>query len=968
MSVFSSSVSAELRSALDPQSAAFAPQPDADATAHLRALLAARILVLDGAMGTMIQRHTLTEEDFRGARFADHPSPLRGNNDLLTLTRPDIILDIHRQYLAAGADIIETNTFSSTTVAQADYGLSHLAYELNYEAARLARQAGDEATGERFVAGALGPTNRTASLSPDVNRPGFRAISFDELATAYYEQAAGLVDGGSDILLVETVFDTLNAKAALFAIEQLFAARGRRWPVMVSGTITDASGRTLSGQTVGAFWQSVSHIPLLSVGLNCALGAAQLRPYVAELARLAPVAISAYPNAGLPNAFGGYDETAAQMAAILDEQLGAGLMNLVGGCCGTTPDHIRALAEAARRHRPRPIPEADHSALTLSGLEPVAIRPGALLVNVGERTNVTGSRKFARLIREGNYEAAVAIAREQVEGGAQVLDVNMDEGMLDAPLAMTTFLNLIAAEPDIARVPLMIDSSKWEVIEAGLKCAQGKSIVNSLSLKDGEDVFRERARKARAYGAAVVVMAFDEDGQADTYARRIAICQRAYRILTEEVGFPAEDLIFDPNILTVGTGLDEHRRYALDFLAAVRWIKAHLPGARTSGGLSNVSFSFRGHDVVREAMHAAFLYRAVQAGLDLAIVNPTSLPVYDDIPADLRQAVEDVLWDQAVPDGSDATERLITLAESLRAAGPGAKAAVAVDAWRALPVHERLAHALVRGITDFIETDTEAARQLLTSPLAVIEGPLMAGMNEVGDLFGAGKMFLPQVVKAARVMKKAVAYLEPYLEAEKLGPGRTAGTVLLATVKGDVHDIGKNIVGVVLACNNYRIIDLGVMVPPEKILAAALEHNVDVIGLSGLITPSLDEMAHLAAELARTGARVPLLIGGATTSRLHTAVKIQPRYSGAPVVHVHDASRSVGVLGGLLGSGKAAFAEAIAAEYAQVRTDYAARARQKEYLSLEAARANRLPIDWGAQPPVPRPSFLGTRVFDDYPL
>jgi 5-methyltetrahydrofolate--homocysteine methyltransferase len=826
----------------------YAPRPTfpdlthPDATPRLRALLRERILVLDGAMGTMIQRHALTEADFRGPRFADHPAPLRGNNDLLTLTRPDIILDIYRQYLAAGADIIETNTFSSTTVAQADYGLSHLAYELNYEAARQGRAAcaDVETTAKpRFVAGALGPTNRTASLSPDVNRPGFRAITFDELATAYHEQAAGLVDGGADILLVETIFDTLNAKAALFAIERLFAERGRRWPVMVSGTITDASGRTLSGQTVGAFWHSVSHLPLLSVGLNCALGAAQLRPYIAELARLAPVGISAYPNAGLPNAFGGYDETADQMAAILDEQLAAGLMNIVGGCCGTTPDHIRAFAAAAARHRPRLIPEADHSALTLSGLEPVTIRPGAVLVNVGERTNVTGSRKFARLIREGNYEAAVKIAREQVEGGAQVLDVNMDEGMLDAPLAMTTFLNLLAAEPDVARVPLMIDSSKWEVIEAGLKCAQGKSIVNSLSLKDGEAAFRERAHRVRAYGAAVVVMAFDEQGQADTYERRIEICARAYRILTEEVGFPAEDLIFDPNILTVGTGLEEHRRYALDFLEAVRWIKANLPGVRTSGGLSNISFAFRGHEVVREAMHAAFLYRAVQAGLDMAIVNPTSLPVYDDIPADLRQAVEDVLWDQH----PDATERLITLAESLRAAGPGEKATVVADAWRALPVEGRLAHALVRGITDFIEVDTEAARQALQSPLAVIEGPLMAGMNEVGDLFGAGRMFLPQVVKAARVMKKAVAYLEPFLEAEKAGSGRTAGTVLLATVKGDVHDIGKNIVGVVLACNNYKIIDLGVMVPPEKILAAAIEHQVDIIGLSGLITPSLDEMA-----------------------------------------------------------------------------------------------------------------------------
>ena len=975
-----------------------------DATAELRAALATRVLVLDGAMGTMIQRHQLTEADFRGERLRDHPTPLRGNNDLLSLTRPDIILDIHRQYLAAGADIIETNTFSSTTISQADYGLSHLAYELNYESARLAREACDgQRNAElqlrrdepanadagavapryipRYVAGALGPTNRTASLSPDVNRPGFRAVSFDELARAYHEQAAGLVDGGADILLVETIFDTLNAKAALFAIEQLFAERGRRWPVMVSGTITDASGRTLSGQTVGAFWHSVSHLPLLSIGLNCALGADQLRPYVAELARLAPVAISAYPNAGLPNAFGGYDETAAQMAAVLDEQLSAGLLNIIGGCCGTTPEHIRAFADAARRHPPRPLPTPDEvpaaGALTLSGLEPVTIRPGALLVNVGERTNVTGSRKFARLIREGNYEAAVQIAREQVEGGAQVLDVNMDEGMLDAPLAMTTFLNLLAAEPDVARVPLMIDSSKWEVIEAGLKCAQGKSIVNSLSLKDGEAAFCARARLVRRYGAAVVVMAFDEAGQADAYERRIGICERAYRILTEEVGFPAADIIFDPNILTVGTGLEEHRRYALDFLDAVRWIKANLPGVRTSGGLSNISFAFRGHDVVREAMHAAFLYRAVVAGLDMAIVNPTNLPVYDDIPADVRRAVEAVLWDES----ADATERLITLAESLRTA-PNSQQETGNQkqgtTWRGAPVEARLAHALVRGIADFIEADTEEARQQLGSPLAVIEGPLMAGMSEVGDLFGAGKMFLPQVVKAARVMKKAVAYLEPFIQAEREKNSHSATqslshsvktpTILLATVKGDVHDIGKNIVGVVLACNNYRIIDLGVMVAPERILAAAQEHDVDVIGLSGLITPSLDEMAHVAAELARTGSRVPLLIGGATTSRLHTAVKIAPRYAGAPVVHVQDASRSVGVLGGLLGSGRAAFAEAVAAEYEQVRTDYAARARQKEYLTIGQARANRFAIEWGAEPPAPRPTFLGSRVLDDYPL
>jgi 5-methyltetrahydrofolate--homocysteine methyltransferase len=970
--------------------------PDPACISPLPALMRQRLLILDGAMGTMIQRYPLEEEDFRGQRFADHPRPLRGNNDLLSLTRPDIIRAIHAEYFAAGADMVETNTFSGTTIAQADYALEHVVYELNYESARLAREVADEFTAQtpaqpRFVAGAIGPTNRTASLSPDVNRPGFRAVTFDELATAYLEQTRGLVDGGVDALLIETIFDTLNAKAALFAVQQFFNEGGRVVPVMISGTITDASGRTLSGQTVEAFWHSIKHLPLLSVGLNCALGADQLRTYVRELARLADVPVSAYPNAGLPNAFGGYDESAQEFAALVEDYLKEGLLNVVGGCCGTTPQHIAELKKLADAYGPREVHAAqlyplapaaqladdEHASVAslalggegqklakgtthLAGLEPFNITPESLFVNIGERCNVTGSRAFARLIRSGDYEAALAVARAQAENGAQVLDINMDEGMLDSEAVMTTFLHLIASEPDIARLPIMIDSSKWTVLEAGLKCVQGKSIVNSISLKEGEERFRHHARLVRQYGAAVVVMAFDEDGQADSYERRIQICQRSYDILVKEVGFPAEDIIFDPNILTVGTGLEEHRNYALDFIAAVKWIKENLPGCRTSGGVSNISFSFRGNDVVREAMHAAFLYHAIRAGLDMGIVNAGQLAVYDEIPKDLLELCEDVLLNRR----ADATERLVDFAETVKQKG---KVEVVADAWRSLPVAERLQHALVRGITEFIDQDTEEVRQQVGRPLDVIEGPLMAGMNVVGDLFGAGKMFLPQVVKSARVMKKAVAYLQPYLEAEKAGAARqTAGKILLATVKGDVHDIGKNIVGVVLACNNFEIVDLGVMVPLERILDEAQTQGADIIGLSGLITPSLDEMVYVAREMEKRKLQVPLLIGGATTSRLHTAVKIAPAYSGS-AVYVNDASRSVGVAASLLGSGKATYTATIAAEYEALRADHASRQRDKNYLPIGAARANGYHADWETTP-ITTPSFLGTQVLDNYPL
>jgi 5-methyltetrahydrofolate--homocysteine methyltransferase len=937
----------------------------------IRELLQKRILILDGAMGTMIQRYKLTEADYRGERFKDFPHDLKGNNDLLSLTRPDIIKAIHSQYFEAGADIAETNTFSGTTIAMADYHMEHLVYELNYESARIAREVADEFTQAnpakpRFVAGSIGPTNRTASLSPDVNNPGFRAVTFEELVEAYDEQVKGLLDGGADILLVETVFDTLNCKAALFAIQQHFEKTGREVPVMVSGTITDASGRTLSGQTTEAFLYSIAHVPLLSVGLNCALGADLMRSYVQILSQKSPFFVSAHPNAGLPNEFGEYDESPEYMAKVIEGFLKEGFVNIIGGCCGTTPDHIRAIADVAAKYASRQLPEIEKVS-KYSGLEPLVVFPNSNFINIGERTNVTGSKAFARLIKAGNYEEALSVARHQVEGGAQVIDVNMDEGMLDSEEAMTTFLNLIASEPDIARLPIMIDSSKWSVIEAGLKCVQGKAIVNSLSLKEGEEAFKKHANLVKHYGAAVVVMAFDEQGQADSYERRIEICQRAYNILTKELNFPAEDIIFDPNILTVATGIEEHNNYAVDFINATRWIKANLPYVKVSGGVSNISFSFRGNDPVREAMHSAFLYHAIKAGLDMGIVNAGLITVYDDIPKDFLERVEDVLLNRR-PDG---TERLVEFAETIKHKG---KEQVKDESWRQEPVQKRLAHALVKGIVDYIDQDTEEARQQYDKPLQVIEGPLMDGMNIVGDLFGEGKMFLPQVVKSARVMKKAVAYLLPYIEAEKAknqgannGASSNAGKVLMATVKGDVHDIGKNIVGVVLGCNNYEVIDLGVMVSSDKILNAAKEHNVDIIGLSGLITPSLDEMVFVAKEMERLGFKVPLLIGGATTSRIHTAVKIDPHYSG-PVVHVLDASRSVPVAGKLSNDlTSPEFAAGIKAEYAKLREEHSARQKDKNYIPIEAARKNKTQINW-EESKIYRPAFLGTKYFDDYSL
>lgn len=936
-------------------------------------LLTQKILVLDGAMGTMIQRYNLTEADYKGERFKDFPRELKGNNDLLSLTQPHIIKEIHLQYLQAGADIIETNTFSGTSIAMADYEMEHLVYELNFESARLAKEAVKEymtanpQASPRFVAGAMGPTNRTASISPDVNNPSYRAVTFDQLVEAYTEQVRGLVDGGADILLVETIFDTLNAKAALFAIEEYFDKNPQqpRLPVMVSGTITDASGRTLSGQTVEAFLYSVSHVPLLSVGFNCALGADLLRPYVEELSNKAPFFTSAYPNAGLPNEFGQYDEQPDTMAATIEDFLQNNFVNIIGGCCGTTPDHIEAIARVAAKYKPRQVPAHEHLP-KFSGLEPLKIFEGSNFVNIGERTNVTGSKVFARMIKENRYEDALAVARHQVEGGAQMIDVNMDEGMLDSEAAMTTFLNLIASEPDIAKLPIMIDSSKWSVIEAGLKCVQGKAVVNSISLKEGEEKFKEYARKIQKYGAATVVMAFDEQGQADSYERRIAICQRAYNILVNEVGFPPEDIIFDPNILTVATGIEEHNNYAVDFVNATEWIKKNLPYAKVSGGVSNISFSFRGNDVVREAMHSAFLYRAIKAGMDMGIVNAGMIAVYEDIPTDLLTLVEDVLWNRR----ADATERLVSFAENIKAKG---KEQVKDETWRKGTVQERLTHSLVKGVVDYIDQDVEEARQLFARPLQVIEGPLMDGMNVVGDLFSEGKMFLPQVVKSARVMKKAVAYLLPYIEEEKQRNGgeglssQTAGKILMATVKGDVHDIGKNIVSVVLGCNNYEIIDLGVMVSAEKILQAAKEQKVDIIGLSGLITPSLDEMVHVAKELERQKFSVPLMIGGATTSRVHTAVKIAPHYSGA-VVHVLDASRSVPVAGKLASKEMYSdFKQEISKEYEQLRTDHANRQQAKNLISLEKARQNKVVIDW-AKADITKPRFLGNRVFENYDL
>ncbi|HEU5169668.1 MAG TPA: methionine synthase [Gemmatimonadales bacterium] len=931
-------------------------------------LLQERILVLDGAMGTMIQRHALSEAEFRGERFAAWPRDLRGNNDLLSLTRPDVILGIHRAYLEAGADVIETNTFNSTAISQSDYGTAALAYELNREGARLARAAADEFEARdgrpRFVAGALGPTNRTASISPDVNDPGFRNVTFDQLADAYAEEARGLLDGGADVLLVETIFDTLNAKAAIFAIEAVFEARGERVPVMLSGTITDASGRTLSGQTAEAFWYSVMHARPLSIGLNCALGARQLRSYVQELSRVAPVFVTAYPNAGLPNAFGGYDETAEQMAAVIREFAELGIVNLVGGCCGTTPDHIRAMADGVRGLPPRR-PATPPVRCRLAGLEPLVIGPQTNFVNVGERTNVTGSRRFAKLILEGDYEAGLEVARQQVESGAQMIDVNMDEAMLDSERAMTTFLRLAAGEPAITRVPVMIDSSKWSVIEAGLRCVQGKGVVNSISLKEGEAAFVEHATLVRRYGAAVVVMTFDERGQADTADRKVEIATRAYRILTERVGFPPEDIILDPNIFAIATGIEEHASYAVDYIEATRRIKATLPHALVSGGVSNISFSFRGNDAVREAIHSVFLYHAIRAGMDMGIVNAGQLAIYEDIPKDLLERVEEVVLNRR----PDATERLLQFAETFGRERAGAGAGGRDLEWRKAPVHERLKHALVEGIADYVVDDTEEARHLFERPIQVIEGPLMDGMNVVGDLFGSGKMFLPQVVKSARVMKKAVAHLIPYIEAEKqaANDARAKGKVLLATVKGDVHDIGKNIVGVVLQCNNYEVIDLGVMVPAAKILETAREQGVDIIGLSGLITPSLEEMSFVAGELDREGFRVPLLIGGATTSRVHTAVKIEPRYHG-PTVHVLDASRAVGVASSLLSDTlRDEFARGVREQYRAIRDERAERRAETQRPTIAEARANRLVIDWRATPP-PVPCFSGVRAIGPYAL
>ena len=932
------------------------------AEVRLRALFHERIAVLDGAMGTMIQDHRLDEAKTRGERFRNHPVDLKGNNDLLVLTQPAIVEGIHRQYLEAGADIVETNTFNAQAISLADYGMESLAYELNVAAAHVARRAVNAhraATGkDAFVAGAVGPTNRTLSLAVDVNDPGKRTHVFDQFVKAYTEQIRGLIDGGVDVLLFETVFDTLVLKAALFAALGHFDEVGRSVPLLVSVTITDKSGRTLSGQMVEAFWNSVSHAPLLSVGINCALGAKEMRPYIEELSRIAPVFLSAYPNAGLPNAFGGFDETPEIMSADIGGFAREGWVNIVGGCCGTTPAHIRAIADAVKGLPPRRIPTPERRT-RLAGLEPYTLRPEETFTLVGERTNVTGSPKFAKLVLAGDYEGALTVARQQVDGGANLLDVNMDEGMLDGVAAMTRFLNLLSAEPDIAKLPIMLDSSKWDVIEAGLKCLQGKSVVNSISLKEGEEPFRRHARLVRRYGAAVIVMAFDEEGQATTVERKVAIAGRAYRILTEEIGFPPEDIVFDPNILTVATGIEEHDAYALNFLEATVRIKATLPHVKVSGGVSNISFSFRGNNAVREAMHAAFLYHAIAAGLDMGIVNAGQLAVYEEIPKDLLVLVEDVLLNRR----KDATERLIAFAESVKRTG---KAEVKEDAWRGGTVEERLSHALVKGFVDFVEADVEEARKKYGAPLAVIEGPLMAGMNVVGDLFGAGKMFLPQVVKSARVMKKAVAYLQPYLEAEKKpGAASSQVKVLLATVKGDVHDIGKNIVGVVLQCNGYEVVDLGVMVAGDRILKAAREHGARIVGLSGLITPSLDEMVHVAREMEREGFTVPLLIGGATTSPVHTAVKIAPAY-GPPVVHVLDASRAVGVVSGLLGGEAAGIADANRKKQKLLVEEYEKRSK-KPLLPLAAARARKPRLDWSSVE-IPVPSFTGARALHDVPL
>ena len=931
--------------------------------ADLEQLLRERIVFLDGAMGTMIQTYKLDERQFRGERFKDWKRDVKGLTDLLNLTQPQIIQEIHRAYLEAGADIVETNTFNSQSISLADYGMEKFAYDMAKAGAECARRAVDGFRQKAFVAGAIGPTTKTSSISTDVNNSGARGTTFDELVASYMEQVRGLVDGGADILLVETIFDTLNSKAAFFAIEKFFEERGVRLPMMASVTFIQAgSNRGVTGQTVEGFWNSISHVPLLSVGMNCALGPKEMRPLIEELASTAPIYVSAHPNAGLPNPLlpTGFPETPESLAPQLREWAESGFLNIVGGCCGTTPDHIRAMVEAVRDVKPRALPEVEPY-LRLSGLDALTLRPDSNFVNIGERTNVTGSPKFAQLIKAGDYEAALTVARQQVENGAQVIDINMDEGMLDSEKAMTTFLNLVASEPDIAKVPIMVDSSKWSVIEAGLKCIQGKGIVNSISLKEGEAKFLEQAKLVRRYGAAVVVMAFDEKGQADTYERRTEICKRAYDLLTQKAGFPPQDIIFDPNILTVATGIEEHNNYAVDFIRATKWIKQNLPLAKVSGGVSNISFSFRGNNVVREAMHSAFLFHAIKAGLDMGIVNAGMLAVYEDIPADLRELVEDVLLNRR----PDSTERLTAFAESVKQKG---KVAVAEDEWRKGTVEDRLSHALVHGVVDFIEKDVEEARQKYPKPLEIIEGPLMAGMNVVGDLFGAGKMFLPQVVKSARVMKKAVAYLEPFMEAEKKASGKSQpqGRVLMATVKGDVHDIGKNIVGVVLGCNNYEVIDLGVMVPCEKILATARERKVDMIGLSGLITPSLDEMVHVAREMKREGFDLPLLIGGATTSKAHTAVKIAPNYDHG-VVHVLDASRAVGVVGSLINRDqKTGFVGNIRTEYEKLRAQHQNR-KAPPLLTLEEARKRRTQIEWKPED-IATPSSTGVRGLHDFPL
>jgi 5-methyltetrahydrofolate--homocysteine methyltransferase len=927
-----------------------------------------RILVIDGAMGTMIQEYQLTEQDYRGDRFEDYPSDLKGNNDLLCVTRPDVIENIHKAYLEAGADIIETNTFNANSISQEDYDMPEIAYEMNVAAAQCARRAADYYTNlnpkkPRFVAGAMGPTNKTASLSPDVNNPGYRAITFDELVAAYYEQAKGLIEGGIDLFLIETVFDTLNCKAALFAVDKLCDEIGEKYPIMVSGTITDASGRTLSGQTAEAFWISVSHADLFSVGLNCALGATEMRPHVEALSNMANCYISAYPNAGLPNEFGEYDQGGEEMGGYIQDFAESGFVNIIGGCCGTSPEHIQAMAEVVAGVTPRKKKTGSNYS-NYSGLEPLIVRENFNFINVGERTNVTGSRKFARLIKNGNYEEALSVARHQVEGGAQVIDVNMDEGLLDSKEAMVTFLNLIAAEPDISRLPIMIDSSKWEVIEAGLKCVQGKSIVNSISLKEGEEAFIHHAKLVKRYGAAMIVMAFDEEGQADTTERKVEICHRAYKILTEQVGIPPQDIIFDPNIFAIGTGIEEHADYGIYFIDACKQIKELMPLVKISGGVSNISFSFRGNNVIREAIHSVFLYHATRAGMDMGIVNAGMIEVYDDIPKELLTLVENLLFNK----NPDATEKLMEYAETVT--GGGKKRVVDLS-WREGTIEERLTHSLVKGITDYIIDDTKEAHAKYVNPLTVIEEPLMGGMDVVGDLFGSGKMFLPQVVKSARVMKQAVAYLTPYIEEQKASSGGSSkGKILMATVKGDVHDIGKNIVGVVLACNNFEIIDIGVMVSCDNILKAARKHNVDIIGLSGLITPSLDEMVYVAKEMERQGLNIPLMIGGATTSKTHTAVKIEPQYTKNIVVHVLDASRSVTVASSLLNDKEEernAYVKGIRDEFERVRKQRGNRKSAKKYLTYRKAKANKLQLDWDNYTP-PVPQFTGIKSFEKFDL